>query len=303
MVKTALIGAGYWGSKLQHTLEQIASCDVVQVLDIKQNQSIADLQSDVEAVVIATPAWEHHQDVVKALSKHLHVYVEKPMCITADEAKDIVSKCSDKKFMVGHIFLYNECVKKIKNFIQPNKIKYIEIERQNWGRYQYKISPIQSFAPHDFAILDYWLGNFAMSDVTVKGNCITQTAQPDHVDAWFRCNDINVSMRYSWACPSKIRTIRIHQEDKVIEYDDVEHQFSITDPTMSNGRFNYTPHTTNVTFRSIDPLQQEMQHFFECIVENKPVLSDQHNGLLVTQLTDQLDRALTESMNSNTASP
>lgn len=297
MVKTALIGAGYWGSKLQYTLQHVPTCEVVQVLDIKKNETIEDLQSDVQAVVIATPAWEHYKDVIQALSNKLHVYVEKPMCLTTSQAKDIISKCTDKKFMVGHIFLYNECVKKIKQFIDLEKIKHIEIERQNWGRYQYKISPVQSFAPHDFAILHYWLGEFELDDIAVKGKYITQTAQPDHVDAWFKCNSIDVSMRYSWACPTKIRTIRIHQQDKVIEYDDVQHKFTITEPSIVNDRFNYSPQTTNVNFDSIDPLKQEMQHFFDCIENNQPVLSDQHNGLTITQFTDQLDRALFESMN------
>ena len=56
MVKTALIGAGYWGSKLQDTLKHVPECEVVQVLDIKKNETIEDLQWDVQAVVIATPA-------------------------------------------------------------------------------------------------------------------------------------------------------------------------------------------------------------------------------------------------------
>ena len=303
MVKTALIGAGYWGSKLQTTLDKIPNCSVEQVLDIKQNQSINDLNQDIEAVVIATPAWEHYQDVIKSLAKNLHVYVEKPMCITHQEAQDIVSKCTDKKFMVGHIFLYNDCVRKIKKVIDVSKIKYIEIERQNWGRYQYKISPIQSFAPHDFAILDYWLGDFKLNNIAVKGNMITQTAQPDHIDAWFKCNNINVSMRYSWACPSKIRIIRIHEETKVIEYNDVEHRFTITDPTMYKGRFNYGAHMSDVTISNHEPLEEEMKHFFECIVKDKPVLSDQHNGLKITKLTDELDRALIESMHQETPNP
>ena len=47
MVNTALVGAGYWGSKLQSTLEKIKTCKVVQVIDIKQNQTLDDLQEKV----------------------------------------------------------------------------------------------------------------------------------------------------------------------------------------------------------------------------------------------------------------
>ena len=81
---------------------------MVQVIDIKQNQTLDDLQDDVEAVVIATPAWEHHKDVLKAMKKNLHVYVEKPMCISNQEADEIVKNYNGKTFMVGHIFLYNK---------------------------------------------------------------------------------------------------------------------------------------------------------------------------------------------------
>ena len=302
MVNTALVGAGYWGSKLQSTLEKIKTCKVVQVIDIKQNQTLDDLQDDVEAVVIATPAWEHHKDVLKAMKKNLHVYVEKPMCISNQEADEIVKNYNGKTFMVGHIFLYNKCVEELKKEIRPEKIMYIEIERQNWGRYQHKISPIQSFAPHDFAILDYWLGKLDIDNINVKGHYITQTEQPDHIDAHFRCHNqrlfvgpIDVSMRYSWSCPSKIRMIRIHENDRVIEYDDTHHSVTILYPSMKDGRFNYEPTKQVSTFTDHSPLEAEMEHFFDCIENTIIPVSDQFNGMRITALTNQLDDALTQS--------
>ena len=53
---------------------------------------------------------------------------------------DIKSKIKDNQtLMVGHIFLYNDRVKKIKELLPHiGKILHIESNRLNWGRYQKK---------------------------------------------------------------------------------------------------------------------------------------------------------------------
>jgi predicted dehydrogenase len=61
-------------------------------------------QADIEAVYIATPPANHMAYAIAALQKGLHVYVEKPVTLNADEARQIAEavKNSTAKLTVAH---------------------------------------------------------------------------------------------------------------------------------------------------------------------------------------------------------
>ena len=61
MIKTAILGQGYWGTKLYHTLQKISNCDVKQSIDVKNGQDIDEIADDMAAVVIATPPQTHFE--------------------------------------------------------------------------------------------------------------------------------------------------------------------------------------------------------------------------------------------------
>ena len=43
-MEISLVGAGYWGSKLQKELETIPGVDKVEIIDIKDGKSLDDIQ-------------------------------------------------------------------------------------------------------------------------------------------------------------------------------------------------------------------------------------------------------------------
>lgn len=66
---------------------------------------------EIEAVYVATPNFQHCTHTVLAAERGLHVVCEKPMAVTADEAKRMVSVCHDKgvKLMIGNMMRFNPC--------------------------------------------------------------------------------------------------------------------------------------------------------------------------------------------------
>ena len=60
-------------------------------------------QAEVEAVIIATPHYEHEQDVILSLRKGLHVLCEKPCVVNMKELKKLEAAvaCSEKVFMAA----------------------------------------------------------------------------------------------------------------------------------------------------------------------------------------------------------
>jgi len=67
--------------------------------------------------------------------------------------------------MVGHTFIYNPAVRRLKEYIDSDElgdICYIYAVRVNLGRIRKDINAMWNFAPHDISIINYLLGEVPM---------------------------------------------------------------------------------------------------------------------------------------------
>ena len=289
MTKTALIGQGYWGSKLKTTLESIKDCNLAQVIDVKNNQSFSNLNDDIEAVIIATPAQDHINQILQALDKKLHVYVEKPICMNSEECNQISKVINfNKVLMTGHILLFNKCVEYIKSSVDFSGVKSINVNRQNWGRYQKHITPISSFAPHDIAMLDYWLDDLSVEDLNVENIKVINSNVPDIQIINFRHHNININIKYTWLCVGKHRTVDIFSPDSCVQFDDMTKTVTTNSNYFANERFSYEPQQVVKQFDH-EPLIDEMQHFFDCVQGTTPCRTNFEHAQKITNIVDMLN--------------
>ena len=93
MIKVGVIGCGYWGPNLIRNFRNTAGCQMVICCDmqddrldrvkslfpgIQTTKNHEDLlNSDLDAVAIATPVWTHHPLAKAFLEAGKHVFVEK----------------------------------------------------------------------------------------------------------------------------------------------------------------------------------------------------------------------------------
>ena len=286
-MQISLVGAGYWGSKLQKELQTIPDVDDVEIIDIKDGKTLQDVNYD--NVVLATPAWDHYKQTVELLAQGKNLYVEKPLALTKEECLDIKSKIKDNQtLMVGHIFLYNDRVKKIKELLpRIGKIMHIESNRLNWGRYQKKISTLHSLAPHDVSIIHYLLGYHEFENIICIGDNFTNNTQNDRDEYSFICNDVSVKFNLSWYYPEKIRTMSITGEKGLIFWDEEARTIKLTTDIWQNDRMNYEPKTQTFNIDS-NPLRNELIDFVECVKQNKKPLSDVDKAIDVASNLDLL---------------
>ena len=286
-MQISLVGAGYWGSKLQKELETIPDVDDVEIIDIKDGKTLQDVNYD--NVVLATPAWDHYKQTVELLAQGKNLYVEKPLALTKEECLDIKSKIKDNQtLMVGHIFLYNDRVKKIKELLpRIGKIMHIESNRLNWGRYQKKISTLHSLAPHDVSIIHYLLGYHEFENIICIGDNFSNNTQNDRDEYSFICNDVSVKFNLSWYYPEKIRTMSITGEKGLIFWDEEARTIKLTTDIWQNDRMNYEPKTQTFNIDS-NPLRNELIDFVECVKQNKKPLSDVDKAIDVASNLDLL---------------
>src|SRR6185312_1388472 len=112
-----LVGYGYWGPNLLRNFRSNADCRVVGVAEKKHetrdriSAAFPDIRTfedaetlialrEVDAVVIATPVASHYDIARRALDAGKHVLVEKPMCATSNEARDLVERAMRKSLVL-----------------------------------------------------------------------------------------------------------------------------------------------------------------------------------------------------------
>ena len=289
-MQISLVGAGYWGSKLVKQLTTIEGVGDVEIIDIKDGKTLKDI--NYNNVVLATPAWDHYQQTMELLGQGKNLYVEKPLALTTQECLDIKNKIKDDQtVMVGHIFLYNDRVRKIKELLpRIGKIQHIESNRLNWGRYQKKISTLHSLAPHDVSIIHYLLGYYKFEDVVGMGDNFSNNTQNDRDEYSFVCNDVSVKLNLSWYYPEKIRTMSITGEKGLLFWDEEAKTIKLTTDIWQDGRMNYEPTIEMFNVES-NPLRNELQEFVECVASKRTPLTDVENAINVASNLDILSKS------------
>ena len=286
-MQISLVGAGYWGSKLKAELETIPGVDEIEIIDIKDGKTLKDINFD--NVVLATPAWDHYSQTLELLAEGKNLYVEKPLALTTQECLDIKSKIKEgQTLMVGHIFLYNDRVKKLKELLpRIGKVLHIESNRLNWGRYQKKISTLHSLAPHDVSIIHYLLGYHEFESIVNIGDNFTNNSQNDRDEYSFICNDVSVKFNLSWYYPEKVRTMSITGEKGLLFWNEETQSIKLTTEIWQDDRMNYAP---KVEIFSIDsnPLRNELIEFVDCVSTKRKPYTDVDNAIQVAKNLDLL---------------
>ena len=107
MINLAVIGVGGWGKNLARNYFQIPGCELKYICDtdttkLEQLQTqlpgtrtctrFEDMleNSEIQALVIATPAPTHYKLCKQALEAGKDVYVEKPFVLNVDEAEELI---------------------------------------------------------------------------------------------------------------------------------------------------------------------------------------------------------------------
>jgi predicted dehydrogenase len=180
MIKIGVIGYGYWGPNLVRNFAETPGAAVAAVADVSPKQlelvqrrypgvttttDYHDLLRDpaIDAIAIATPVSTHFELGMAALRAGKHLWLEKPMTETSEQARRLIDEAERRKLVliVDHTFVYTGAVRKMKELIQSGelgRVFYYDSIRVNLGLFQRDVSVISDLAVHDFSILDYLLG-------------------------------------------------------------------------------------------------------------------------------------------------
>jgi len=290
MVKVALIGAGYWGSKISNSLNKNKNVSEVVIIDVRNGDSIDNIPKDYTTAIIATPLWDHYATTSKLLTRGFDCYVEKPMAETADDCIRLQEQAGEQILMVGHIFLYHPALEYIKsNLFKIGKVRHVTSQRLNWGIYQKKTTPLLSLLPHDISILLELLGTNIQVENAV-GADFNNPTQPDYVNFNLKFdNSITANVIGSWYWPERVRKLTIIGTEGLIVWDDVQNSVVFYQGNVVDGRLSELNVTeTHIPDLTISPLERELNHFIESVVNRTQPKSDANNAITVAKLIDEI---------------
>jgi len=294
MINLAIIGSGYWGSKIVESLKQIPTVGKVQIIDVKNGETIDDIDADIRAAIIATPLWDHFQTAQELLERGFDCYIEKPMAETAQQIDQIADYARSQIIMVGHIFVYHPALKYIKEQLpRIGEIKHIHSERLNWGIYQTKTTPLLSLLPHDVSILLELCDDLQVVSATQKN--FSNNLVPDYVSFDVRSGPVTATVTGSWYWPERVRKLTIVGTKGHIVWDDAANQVKLFLGSVVDRRVSELVESeTHIPILTPSPLQLELAHFVDCVIARKQPVTDVKNAFAVAKILDAVQEQLNQ---------
>ena len=241
--RIGVIGAGEWGPNHVRNFAALPGAEVVGIADLRQERltriksilpGVATFSTASEmmatakpdAVVVATPTMTHFEVVGQALRAGKHVLSEKPLCLTGAEADELVKLAADRnlRLMVGHVFLFNPGILKIKELITAGhlgRVFYLFARRTNLGPIRSDVNAVLDLATHDISIFNFLLDSVPV-EVSAVGKAFLQPGIQDVAVMTLQYpGDVVASIHVSWLDPKKVREITVVGESRMATWDDM----------------------------------------------------------------------------------
>jgi predicted dehydrogenase len=326
MLKIAIIGYGYWGPNLVRNFAELNDATVAAVVDqdtkkleqvqrrypaVRTSTRLQDVLEDpsIDAVAIATPVSTHFELGMAVLKAGKHLWLEKPMTESVHQARKLVEEAErrGRVLFVDHTFVYTGAVRKMAEIIKKGelgKVFYYDSIRVNLGLFQRDVNVISDLAVHDFAILDYLLGEHPAAVSASGTNHFPGTPENLAYVTLFYDSKTIAHINVSWLAPVKVRQILVGGSKKMITYDDLEPSekikvydkgISFTDNPEQIQEMRVGYRTGDMWAPKLDgteALRRAGQHFVDCVAGGKVPETDGHLGLRVVELIE----AATSSM-------
>jgi predicted dehydrogenase len=209
-IRAAVVGLGHWGPVVLSNLRASPDFEVVGTADRDPGRG-AD-HSDVglmlgssrpEIVFVAVPVAAHREVALEALAHGAHVFCEKPLAASTDEAEEVVSSArrAGRRIFVNQMCAGTPAVHRIRALHDDGslgRLLHVEAQRENLGRVQQDVDVVWDLAPHDLAILRYVVGQ-RVTSVEAKGR-----REQSVVRLAFE-GGTTASLSFSWIAAARVR--------------------------------------------------------------------------------------------------
>lgn len=312
----AVVGSGYWGKNLVRNFMDLGAlhtiCDRDPLVEANFRGKYEKLSfcndydqvlsnSEIQAVVLATPAVLHFEMAKKALLAGKDVFVEKPLALTAAEGAELVEVSTKNRrvLMVGHILQYHPAVKKLKQLIAGGslgRIEYVYSNRLNMGKIRTEENILWSFAPHDISVVLGLLNEEPESVTCEGGYYLSQNVADVTLSQFAFSSGVRAHIFVSWLHPFKEQRLVVIGSEKMAVFDDTAADKLVLYPHRIEWKDRVPTavkaESEAVALEAEEPLRNECRHFLDCIAERRNPLTDGREGLRVLRVLNACQDSL-----------
>ena len=313
MLKVGVFGVGHLGKFHLNNWKEISDAEVIGFYDpsdenaaavsnqyqIKRFTSISKLIDICDAVDIVAPTTFHYALCKAAILKSKHVFVEKPLANTMEEAKELLklAKEANIKFQVGHVERFNPAFLALRN--HELKPMFIEVHRlAQFNPRGTDVSVILDLMIHDIDII-LKLVNSNVKTMSANGvSVMSDTPDIANVRLEFD-NGCVANLTSSRISMKKMRKMRLFQKNAYIAIDFLEKKTEITKLKTAEDKdaFTFDVETNNgkKTIAFFSPkiednnaIKAELESFKDAIINNTNTIVSDIDGFRAMEVAHQI---------------
>lgn len=313
MLKIGVFGVGHLGKFHLNNWKEIPGVELVGFYDPNDDTAkevsekyqlhrfldAGQLIDACDAIDVAAPTNYHFECCEKAIKKGKHVFVEKPLANTMEEARQLVKLAEESgiKFQVGHVERFNPAFLAIKD-LKLNPM-FIEVHRlAQFNPRGTEVSVVLDLMIHDIDIILSIVKSDVKSISASGVGVMTETPDIANVRIEFH-NGCVANLTSSRISMKKMRKIRLFQKDSYIgidflnkkteiiklkeERDSNVFAFDIETPTGKK-----TIAMANPVVPEVNAIKEELTAFKNAIVNNTKTVVSEIDGLMAMDVAHQI---------------
>ncbi len=324
MIRTGVVGFGYWGPNFVRVLRSLPDSRLVGVVDVRaeartavttMHQGLAAfldvdalIAAGVDAAVVTTPASTHFALAKRLLEAGVDVLVEKPLALRVEDGVELreIAAARKRVLMVGHLLEYHPGLVQFRDTVRSGELGdllYLYTTRVNLGKVRAAESALWDLAPHDVSTIRF-LTDARPLHVSAQGGSYLRPGLEDVVFATITFEGgIVANLHVSWLDPHKVRRVTVVGNRRMAVFDDMEpsEKIRIIDKGIDTTE-HYESYQDAITERIGDirlppvrlgePLKFEAQHFLDCVRDRARPRTDATNGIRVLTVLEAIDASI-----------
>jgi len=313
MLRIGVFGTGHLGKFHLNNWKEIQGTELIGFFDpddvtaeaiseqyqLKRFLNEDDLIDACDAIDVVAPTDVHFNICKKAIRKTKHVFVEKPLANTMQEAEELVKlvKESHIKLQVGHVERFNPAFLAVKDFdLNP---MFIEVHRlAQFNPRGTEVSVILDLMIHDIDIILSIVKSDVKSVSSSGVAVLTDTPDIANVRIEFN-NGCVANLTASRISMKKMRKMRLFQKDAYIGIDFLNKTAEIIKLKKDEdiNTFNFELETprgirtiaiSNPQVPEVNAIKKELEEFVNSIQNKTPTIVSEIDGYRAMEVAHQI---------------
>ena len=318
MIKIGVFGAGHLGKihiKLLKEIEEFqfigfydpnekVAREVEERFGVKWFQDQDELIGLCDAIDIVTPTMSHHQVATMCMRKFKHVFIEKPISSTLEEAESLINLAREAgvKAQVGHVERFNPAFLALRE--RPLQPLFIDVQRlAQWNPRGTDVSVVHDLMIHDIDII-LSIVKSPIRKISATGVAvISQT--PDIANARIEFNNGAVAnLTASRIHHRNLRDMHIYQRFSFLRVDFLDKKVEVSNITEDAEALEYDPAQLKLQFMNgdktkfltyeepkvepVNAIKMELEEFAKSIINDTETMVTLEDGGLALQTAQQI---------------